>query len=102
LLFIKTGLLLEKMKFPLQQAAGNAFAIAVQTRANKPAYLPLRLDAFSGLILVVSLTDSAATWVARLHRPLFHLMEGSGHAVQYHPDENSAPRLQPLHCSTIW
>jgi hypothetical protein len=69
---------------------------------NKAVYLLLRLDAFSGLILLVSLTASTTTWVARLQRPLFHFIEGSGQAVQYHPDENSAPRSQPLHCSTIW
>jgi hypothetical protein len=58
------------------------------------------LEAFSGLIFVLALEDSAATWVAMLHFPFFHLMEGSGQAAQYHPDESSVPRLQPLHCST--
>jgi hypothetical protein len=65
-------------------------------------YLLLRLDAFSGLIFVLALLDSTAKWVARLQLPFFHFMEGSGQAVQYHPEESSVPRLQPLHCSTIW
>jgi len=60
------------------------------------------LDAFSGLIFVLALLDSTTKWVARLQLPFLHLMEGSGQAVQYHPEESSVPRLQPLHCSTIW
>jgi hypothetical protein len=67
---------------------------------DKPAYLFFLLDAFSGLIFAFDLVDSTAIWVARLQFPFFHLTEGSGHAVQYHPDESSVPRLQPLHCAT--
>jgi hypothetical protein len=67
---------------------------------DKPAYLLFRLDAFNGLIFAFALVDSTAIWVARLQFPFFHLTEGSGQAVQYHPDETSVPRLQPLHCST--
>jgi len=67
---------------------------------DKPAYLLFRLDAFSGLIFAFALVDSTAIWVARLQFPFFHLTEGSGQAVQYHPEESSEPRLQPLHCST--
>jgi hypothetical protein len=69
-------------------------------KKNKPAYLFSLLDAFSGLIFALALEDSTATWVAMLQFPFFHLMEGSGQAVQYQPDESSVPRLQPLHCST--
>ena len=36
-----------------------------------------------------------------LQFPTFHFNSGSGHAVQNQPEENSEPRLQPLHCSTI-
>jgi hypothetical protein len=72
----------------------------LQYRAPVPQigpYLLLRLDAFSGLIFVLALLDSTAKWVAMLQLPFFHFMEGSGQAVQYHPEESSAPRLQPLH-----
>ena len=67
---------------------------------NNPVYLFFRFDAFNGLIFAFTLVDSTAIWVARLQFPFFHLTEGSGQAVQYHPDESSEPRLQPLHCST--
>ena len=44
---------------------------------------------------------AALTWDAMLQFPFFHFAEGSGQDAQYQPDENSAPRLQPWHCSTI-
>jgi hypothetical protein len=67
---------------------------------KKTVYLFFRLEAFSGLIFVFALADSTTIWVAKLQFPFFHLMEGSGQAVQYHPEESSVPRLHPLHCST--
>jgi len=66
-----------------------------------PDYLFVRLAALSGLILVWTEPTVLVTCVARLQFPFFHLIEGSGHAVQYQPDANSPPRLHPLHCSTI-
>jgi hypothetical protein len=59
------------------------------------------LEAFSGLILAFAAPVAALTWDAMLQFPFFHFFEGSGQAEQYHPEENSAPRLQPWHCSTI-
>jgi hypothetical protein len=84
-----------------QNDAAAVLSTQISGAMNGP-YLLLRLDAFSGLIFVLALLDSTARWVARLQLPFFHLMEGSGQAVQYHPEESSVPRLQPLHCSTIW
>ena len=66
---------------------------------RKQAYLRALLEAFSGLILTLAEADVALTWEARLQLPFFHFTDGSGHAVQYQPDENSDPRLQPSHCS---
>jgi hypothetical protein len=59
------------------------------------------LDALSGLIFALEALEVEATWDAKLHFPFFHFAEGSGQAEQYQPDENSALRLQPWHCSTI-
>jgi hypothetical protein len=63
-------------------------------------YLRALLEALSGLILALLAAASELTWDARLQLPFFHFIDGSGHAVQYQPDENSDPRLQPAHCST--
>ena len=60
-----------------------------------------RLDALSGLSFAFAEEIAAEMWDARLQFPFFHLMEGSGHAVQYQAVEASKARLQPLHCSTI-
>ncbi len=67
---------------------------------RKQVYLLALLEALSGLILALVETDAELTWDARLQLPFFHFTDGSGHAVQYQPDENSDPRLQPWHCST--
>ena len=67
---------------------------------RKQSYLRALLEAFSGLILALAAVDAALTWEARLQLPFFHFTDGSGHAVQYQPDENSDPRLHPSHCST--
>lgn len=67
-------------------------------------YLPVeRLEALRGLIFCLPsvAAGEAETWVARLQIPLRHLEEGSGQAVQYHPELYSPWRPQPLHCSTI-
>jgi hypothetical protein len=77
---------------PAQKRAG--FTDRSQT------YLRALLEAFSGLILALAEVDVELTWEARLQLPFFHFTDGSGHAVQYQPDENSDPRLQPSHCST--
>jgi hypothetical protein len=63
-------------------------------------YLRALLEALSGLILVLLAVVAELTWEARLQLPFFHFISGSGHAVQYQPDECSDPRLQPWHCST--
>jgi len=68
---------------------------------REPDYLFPLLDAFSGLILAFDTEFSLAICDAMLQFPFFHFNEGSGHAVQNHLEENSALRLQPLHCSTI-
>lgn len=68
---------------------------------REPDYLLPLLDAFSGLILTFDTELSLTTCDAKLQFPFFHFNEGSGQAVQYHLEENSALRLQPLHCSTI-
>jgi hypothetical protein len=67
---------------------------------RKQVYLRALLEALSGLILVLLAAAAELTWEAILQLPFFHLTTGSGHAVQYQPDENSDPRLQPWHCST--
>jgi hypothetical protein len=54
-----------------------------------------RLEALRGLILIFSLEVAEATWEAILQLPFLHLTEGSGQALQYHPDAYSVPRLQP-------
>jgi hypothetical protein len=59
-----------------------------------------RLDALSGLILVFVSAPDALTWVAILQLPVFHRADGSGHAEQYHAEENSTFRPHPSHCST--
>jgi hypothetical protein len=59
-----------------------------------------RFEAFRGFILILSTLISLLTWVARLHLPFFHFMEGSGQDVQYQPVVNWTLRLQPLHAST--
>ena len=64
-------------------------------------YLAFLLDALSGLSLVCFAEEVSATWDARLHLPFFHFREGSGHAVQYHPEAYWEFRLHPLHFSTI-
>jgi len=66
---------------------------------RKQVYRRALLEALSGLILVLLPTDAVLTWEARLQLPFFHFVSGSGHAVQYQPDEYSDPRLQPWHCS---
>jgi hypothetical protein len=66
-----------------------------------PYYLLARLDALSGLTFACWTPGLLATWEATLQLPVFHFTEGSGKVVQYHPDENSALRLQPLHSFTI-
>jgi hypothetical protein len=68
---------------------------------RKQAYRRALLEALSGLILVLLPTAAELTWEARLQLPFFHFNSGSGHAVQYQPDEYSDPRLQPWHCSVI-
>jgi hypothetical protein len=67
----------------------------------KQHYLFPLLDALSGLILAFDPEAALATCEAKLQSPVFHFSEGSGHAEQYHPEEYSVVRLQPLHCSTI-
>ena len=62
-------------------------------------YLRALLEALSGLILVLPAFDAELTCEARLQLPFFHFVSGSGHVVQYQPDEYSDPRLQPWHCS---
>lgn len=69
---------------------------------RKQVYLRALLEALSGLILDLLAADAELIWEARLQLPFFHFVSGSGHAVQYQPDENSDPRLQPWHCSTTW
>ena len=64
-------------------------------------YFLERLEAFKGLIFWLFSAMLVLTWVARLQLPFFHLVVGSGQAVQYQPEEISRVRLQPLHCSTI-
>ena len=66
-----------------------------------PYYLFARLDALSGLIFACWTPGLLATWEAILQLPVFHFNVGSGQLVQYHLDENSTLRLQPLHSSTI-
>ena len=61
---------------------------------NQHYRLPL-LDALSGLSFALEAVVVAVTWVARLQLPFFHLMAGSGQAVQYQPDSSSDARLQP-------
>jgi hypothetical protein len=107
--YTRTGFLFGKKNLPQTASGGRPDKIKPhpfgQHKLPVPetgSYLLLRLDAFSGLIFVLVLLDSTAKWVARLQLPFFHLMEGSGQALQYHPEESSVPRLQPLHCSTIW
>jgi hypothetical protein len=68
---------------------------------RKPHYLFLLFDALSGLIFDLTALEAESMWEARLQLPTFHFKEGSGYALQYQPAENSALRLQPLHCSTI-
>lgn len=63
---------------------------------------PLRLEALRGLIFALVSAAPLATCVARLQLPTFHFNSGSGHAVQYQPDDSSTVRLQPSHCSTTW
>jgi hypothetical protein len=58
------------------------------------------LEALSGLTLTLVVLVAELTWEARLQLPFFHFTDGSGHEVQYQPEENSLPRLQPWHCST--
>jgi hypothetical protein len=60
-----------------------------------------RFDALSGLILVADVETLVVTWDARLQFPCSHFDAGSGQAVQYHAEENSALRLHPPHCSTV-
>ena len=67
---------------------------------RKQFYLRALLEAVSGLIFALEAADAELTWDARLQLPFFHFTDGSGQAVQYQPDENSDPRLQPWHCST--
>ena len=67
---------------------------------RKQVYLRALLEALSGLILALVAADAELIWDARLQLPVFHFTDGSGQAVQYQPDENSDPRLQPWHCST--
>lgn len=62
---------------------------------RKQGYLRALLEAFSGLILAEAAAAALVTWVAMLQLPFFHFNDGSGHAVQYQPDDSSAPRLQP-------
>jgi hypothetical protein len=64
-------------------------------------YFRERLEAFSGLTFWEASATLVLAWVARLQLPVFHLVEGSGQAAQYHPEEISSVRLHPLHCSTI-
>ncbi len=63
-------------------------------------YLLLLLEALSGLIFAFAVEEALITCDAKLQSPVFHFNEGSGQAVQYHLEENSAVRLQPLHFST--
>jgi hypothetical protein len=67
---------------------------------RKQNYLRALLEALSGLILALLPVVAELTWEARLQFPFFHFVSGSGHALQYQPDEYSDPRLQPWHCST--
>jgi len=62
---------------------------------REQVYLRALLEALSGLILVLLALDAELTWEARLQLPFFHLISGSGHAVQYQPDVYSDPRLHP-------
>ena len=62
---------------------------------RKQVYLRALLEALSGLILAWLLVEAELTWEARLQLPFFHLISGSGHALQYQPDAYSVPRLQP-------
>ena len=64
-------------------------------------YLLPRLEALSGLIFCLVPFFSMVTWDARLQFPFFHFSEGSGHAAQYQPAENSCARLHPLQVSTV-
>jgi hypothetical protein len=59
------------------------------------------LDALSGFVLSTLLLAVSFTWVAKLQLPLFHFSEGSGQAVQYHPEGNFEVRSHPSHCSTM-
>ncbi len=68
---------------------------------RKQCYLFPLLDALSGLIFAFEEEEALITCDAKLQSPVFHFSEGSGQAVQYHLEENSALRLQPLHFSTI-
>jgi hypothetical protein len=65
------------------------------------SYLRPLLEALSGLILPAFSVEVEAMWDARLQFPFFHLVDGSGQAEQYHPDENATLRLQPLQFSTV-
>ena len=58
------------------------------------------MDALSGLTLLFSILTTSFTWVARLHLPFFHLVDGSGQAVQYHPEEYWEVRPHPSQAST--
>ncbi len=64
-------------------------------------YFLERLEAFNGLIFWADAALLEPACVARLQFPFFHLVVGSGQAVQYHPEAISKVRLHPLHCSTI-
>jgi hypothetical protein len=63
-------------------------------------YFLALLEALSGLIFCF-LPVAMVMWDARLQFPFFHFSDGSGHAVQYQPAENSWTRLHPLQVSTV-
>jgi hypothetical protein len=72
-----------------------------QSDCRQMDYFLERFEAFNGLIFWAVSAMLELTWVARLQFPFFHLVVGSGQAVQYHPEAISRVRLHPLHCSTI-
>jgi hypothetical protein len=64
-------------------------------------YLLARLEALSGLTLVLFAATAVTIWEARLQFPFFHFSDGSGQALQYQLAVTCTVRLHPLHFSTI-